>query len=394
MDRRLIICTVIIFIIILLGIIANSFFEIYDREKYNYPSREVSSNDYYALEQWLKETGHQIRTEEYFYPGVFETITEKVVMVDSWLFNWHNKEELIPWIENGGVFILNIDNRYYNDSETLINEYLAGFGITVNFSLRNRNQIEEVIIDPRPYTLYDDSSPKKTEEQQKHPRPPYSIYDDLNPKFQENITEKDSYPYFQYGISFLYEPQMNLYSEEEVFLLKDANEIIRLVEVTIGKGAFLITGLPVFMNNWSLRSEANAILTWKLTGGRTDENNMGILLIQSQSRNVSYSIFGPIMERGNIIPIIISAFILILIGFWMVIPSFGLVLEEKQRSARPIKDRFIAEIRFLKKQQALNYYLNVYERDKGKINDEKNDKIYNYKDLINQYRRIFYGTKS
>ena len=102
------------------------------------------------------------------------------------------------------------------------------------------------------------------------------------------------------------------------------------------------------------------------------------------------------MERGNLVPVIISSLILIILGFWMVIPVFGLVLPEKQFTARPIKDRFIAEIRFLKKYEALNHYLHVYEREQKCIRNEcgssEKEKIYNYQELINQYRRIFNGT--
>jgi len=98
------------------------------------------------------------------------------------------------------------------------------------------------------------------------------------------------------------------------------------------------------------------------------------------------------MERGNLLPVGISALLLIILGFWMAIPVFGLVTIEKQKSSRPIRDRFIAEIRFLKKYRALDHYLNVYEREKNP--EEKTEKKeYNYRELINQYRRIFYGTE-
>jgi hypothetical protein len=44
----------------------------------------------------------------------------------------------------------------------------------------------------------------------------------------------------------------------------------------------------------------------------------------------------------------------------MVIPSFGLVFGEKTSPGRPIRDRFLAEIRFLKRYRGLHVYLEVY----------------------------------
>ena len=69
--------------------------------------------------------------------------------------------------------------------------------------------------------------------------------------------------------------------------------------------------------------------------------------------------------------------LLIILGFWMVIPMFGLVSEEKQRSSRPIKDRFNAEIRFLKKYKALDYYLDIYKREQKTKKDNEKKQEYN-----------------
>jgi len=163
-------------------------------------------------------------------------------------------------------------------------------------------------------------------------------------------------------------------------IIKEELKGINLAEIKIGKGIINLVSTPRFMYNRYLLDEDNARLTWKLTGGRTDETNMDILFIRRPNINESKSIFGAIMERGNFTPVIISALLLIFIGFWAVVPCFGLVTNDKQKNSRPINERFTAEIRFLKKYKALDYYL-----------DKKEKSDYSYNELINQYRRKLNG---
>jgi hypothetical protein len=103
-------------------------------------------------------------------------------------------------------------------------------------------------------------------------------------------------------------------------------------------------------------------------------------------QHVSKAMFGKIMERGNFLPAGVSALLLLITGFWMVIPVFGLVSAEKQTTARPIKDRFAAEVRFLKKHGALTYYLEAYQSETKKTRK--------YRDLINLYRSVQNGTNT
>jgi hypothetical protein len=142
------------------------------------------------------------------------------------------------------------------------------------------------------------------------------------------------------------------------------------------------------MFNNSLNRQPNARLAWELTGELTVENNKGILFVRSGGRYISKSLFGKIMDRGNLIPVIISAALVIFIGFWMVIPVFGLVFYEKQKSSRPIKERFTAEISFLKKYKGLNYYLEVYERELQHGYNYSKEEKYNYNEIINKLRSV------
>jgi len=176
------------------------------------------------------------------------------------------------------------------------------------------------------------------------------------------------------------DPEISEFFKEQGLIMEEKfiNQI-RLIEIKIGEGAITAADMPYFMQNENISEIKNAELTWMLTGARTDSNNRGILFIRHSIWNTSKSFFGAIMERGNLTPVIISALLLILIGFWTVIPGFGLVIHDKQRNSRPIKDRFTAEIRFLKKYKALDYYL------------DKKENGYSYRELINQYRRKLNG---
>jgi hypothetical protein len=332
MDKRIYIFAAIVLITTLLGLLIYNYFEIVPYKRVVYPSREAISNNYLAMERWLKETGLPVRYINYLDLARLHEIHEKVIVVQPKAYIWGNMEEMIPWVEQGGFILISIDS-----SHTLW-DFLAGYGVIIN-------------------TGFDRIS--------------YPAFDIQNPAFDMQI-------------SFLIEKEDNL------FYLEDSYGFIRLVEIPIGHGAITVTGLPFFMYNRRLGEEANAALSWNLTGARAQEDN-GVLFIRDYQIPTK-QILGALMERGNLIPVGISALVIIVIGFWMIIPLFGLVFTEKQRSSRPIKDRFYAEIQFLRKYRALDYYLDVYEREQktGEYN-KQNDK-YSYRKLINQYRRIFNGT--
>ena len=344
MDKRIYISVIIILSFASVGVVFYNFFEIYPKKNNIPPSREVSANVYYGMEQWLKETGHNVRIMEIFNPDMLETIPEKVILALNGSSCWNDTEMLLPWIEQGGFLVISIDR--HSEENNPLYEFLLGLGITVEFIQSTINQISQEPYDDEP----------------------------------ENI------PDFQARISFHAE------DEDNVFVIKDNEGIIRLAEISIGNGALTVIGLPVFMYNQNLRKEENALLAWKLTGERTKNDSRDILFVRYQNIRARNSMFGAIMERGNPVPVIISSLILVILGFWMVIPVFGLVSSEKHAASRPIKDRFTAEIRFLKKYEALNHYLNVYRREQ-KQEHAKKEKTYNYRELINQYRSIFDGTE-
>ena len=347
MDKqRVYICIAIILFIALVGAVVYNYYEIYPQERFISPSREVFANDFYALDQWLRQTGHNVRIERHYFQGMFEGINEKVVMINSNSLFWFDPQELISWIEQGGFLIINLS--WHTEGNFHLYEFLSNLGIIVEYNLETFTETET----------------------------------------ETETEDEDLIPHFQQRISFLIERADN------ISYINDANGIVRLVEIFIGKGALTVVGTPFFMFNFNIKREVNADLAWKLTAGRffgeSDENNKGILFIREHGRTQP-SMLGAIIQRGNLVPIFVSSILLILVGFWSLIPVFGLVSKEKQRTSRPIKDRFNAEIRFLKKYRSLDHYLHVYEREK-KIKPAENKNSYNYRDLIDQYRRIHDGT--
>ena len=308
MSKQIFICTGIILFICLIGFIIYTYFEIYPLKKEIVPAKVTLNNNYLALDRWLIKTGHNIRIINNYSDKNIADITERVAVTDSLLFfDLMETENILSWIRKGHFLVICIDYLY---SDSCLNEFLDEFGITVM-------EIE-----------------------------PESAVDYIN------IPAFDSFHYF------ILESSDNGYTR---FTMEDEKGFIKLVEIQIGDGALTVTGTPYFMQNTNISELKNAELAWMLTGARTDAYNMGILFAREPNWNNVKSFFGAIIERGNLKPVIISSLILIFIGFWMVIPSFGLVSNEKTRNSRPIKDRFTAEIRFLKKYKALDYYLDINE---------------------------------
>lgn len=340
MDKRIYTCAAVILILVLLALLAYNYLEIIQEKKYTPPSREVYSNRYYAVERWLKETGRPVRIERGNNPSKITEAAEKVAVIYADAFKWENaKEQLSPWIEKGNMLVICLD--YYSNSnidENLL-DFLSVFGIGAETT---------------------------------------SVSGDY---WDENI------PNFDWAIHFPVE------EDSKKIVIKDKSGFIRLVQTSCGEGTLTVTGYPVFMFNHHLEKEVNARLAWKLTGEKAD--TQGVLFIRT--RYIAKSFFGKIMERGNLIPVLASALITIILGFWMIIPVFGLVFEEKQKTSRPIRERFSAEVNFLKKYKSLDYYLEIYDRElqlngELKLADDSQGREKKYMETINKIRSVYNGT--
>jgi len=340
MDKRIYICAAIVLVFTLLVLLAYNNFEIYQERIPTSPSREVYNNRYYALKRWLDETGHQVRIENGGSPEKIATSPERAAFVHATACSWKGAEEiLLPWIENGNSLYICLDSSDPEDINENLLEFLSGLGI---------EKVETTIV--------------------------------------SDAFKGENIPEFNWYIHFL------INEDADIFTVRDNQGYARLAEVVVGEGKLTITGVPSFMYNYNLKNKINAALAWELTGARAAA---GVLFIHAWY--IEKSIFGKIMERGNMLPVIFSALFVIILGFWMVIPVFGLVFEERQKNSRPIKERFATEISFLKKYKALDYYLDIYKRE-HQFTDEwtltnvsKAKEKYSYREIINKLRSVING---
>jgi hypothetical protein len=338
MDKRIYICAAIVLLFALLALLAYNNLEIYPEKIPVSPSRKVYSNWFYAMEQWLNETGHPVRVENRGSPEKIAASQETAALVHASDCSWEGAEEiLLPWIEEGNSLYICLDFYDVEDINENLLEFLSGLGIDIDTT-----------------------------------------------SFSEDF-KGQNIPDFGWYFRFLID------EDADIFTVRDSKDNARLAEVSAGKGKLIITGFPVFMYNYNLRNDVNAALAWELTGARAEA---GFLFIHA--RNIEKSILGKIMERGNMLPVIISALLVIALGFWMVIPVFGLVLEEKRKNSRSIRERFAAEISFLKKYKALYYYLDIYKREhkfaepvNANISEAK--KKYSYREIIGKLRSVING---
>jgi len=307
MDKRIFICIAIILVFCILAVLFYHYFEIVQEKKEVPPTREYYANNYLALERWLKETGRPVQSKNWF-PEDFTRQEETIIVLGSnfYLHEENVEDSLTEWIEGGCNLIVCLEDTL----NKVFLEYIANMGITVGTT------------------------------------PGYHTYTDENT------------PDFHWRYKF------DIEDEKDYYTIKDIHNNIRLVRIEMGMGSLTILGHPRFMQNYYIKEEKNARLTWDLIGNRSNET--GVLFVrhfrEGRTQNL---LLGTLMQRGNMLPILVSVTLLIFFGFWMVIPVFGKILEEKQKNSRPIKDRFAAEISFLKKYKGLYYYDEAINKIRG-----------------------------
>jgi hypothetical protein len=240
---------------------------------------------------------------------------ERYACVEASRFDWNDPEEtLLPWVEAGGRLVVFLD--YPISGEDLVS-FLAVLGI-------------------RAEAYGDEAAPETADDGAALP-----LFD-------------RRFVFFPAGDGT---NSLRTNSLRPVRTVEDGVGAVRLVTVYPGKGSVTLTGRPLFMQNYFLGAVPNARLSWELTGGALEEGG-GILFIRE--RKMARHFFGRLAERGNPLPLAVSVLVLTAVGFWMVIPAFGNPLRDEERPFRPIRDRFLAEIRFLKKYGALDSYLRPY----------------------------------
>jgi hypothetical protein len=329
--------------------------ELYPRRSRVPASREVRANSFYALEKWLASSGHPVRsTYRVFSPDLAGFIRELsgregIVFLESSLFSWNEAEEaLLPWLREGGALLLSLNPAW--------DEELEGDLLDFFDSLKIRVQDEKDLPDP------------EAEEAGAY----FEAEAETGADGREGVGKDEGLPLFHRRFRFSGTGENpagerdgggNSAGEEAgpVFL-KDHQGLGRLAEIPLGRGSLTVIGLPLFMYNSNLKEAANARLAWDLTAGKSPAERPEILFVRSGQ--AVKSLTGRLLERGNILPLLAAALFLILTGFWMLIPSFGIPRRENPDGGpRSIRERFRAEALFLKKHRALGLYLEAYIRE-------------------------------
>jgi hypothetical protein len=323
MGRHVIIVAAVAGALLLLGLLAWTQLEIYSEMEEIPYSRAARVNEYLALDRWLAGTGHPARIVPSGNPGTLEAGPERYACIQAARFDWDEAENtLLPWIEKGGRLVVFMDPP---EREALA-PFLAALGIRAE-----------------PYEYGQDEEDGAPNEDESSPDEGGGEY--AAPDLDSRIVfypAEDGEGGKQFG---------------SMETLKDTGGNVRIVTAYRGKGSATFTGRPWFMRNDFIGAMPNARLAWRLTGSALEEG-AGLLFIRE--KNSSRHFFGRLAERGNPLPLALSILALTAIGFWMVIPSFGPPLRDGEPSLRPIRDRFLAEIRFLGKYGSLDSYLRLY----------------------------------
>ena len=303
----------------IIAVFAYNYFEIYEQPIDKKPSRQARANEYLAMEQWLTKTGHAVRIISSANISNLLSAPEKVAVIFASLFDWKPDayNELEQWAENGGNLILCLGDEVIEAEKPGLEEFFSKFGFHVN----------------------------------------YNEY--------ELIENNDAFPAFSNDINFTISNQLLQPRGKDtvtntgtnIITIADPSGKIRLIRLPIKKGSITFCGTPDFMKSRSLDKEKNALLSWYLTGEQ-DIEKKGILFVRGAK--IEPGFFGRLAERGNFTPLLVSILVLLAAGFWMSIPVFGFLKGDEERPGKPIRERFLAEARFLKKYKSLASYLETY----------------------------------
>ena len=302
-KHRIIGLVVVVMVLGLLSFAVYSLFEIQPVTRTVPPSREARINEYLALDRWLGGMGISLRILDTGSLLLFLEAEERQIFIQSSLFHWTDEgvEYLSHWIREGGTLFLVLDySQGWVETEPL--SLLEQFGI--------RAEIESVRS-----TFY---------------------YDTEYPNYDQRVS------FTQY--------------DEAALALKDRSGRARLVQQRWGAGKLIVSGSPYFLLSGNLDEKANSRLAWTLFSGEGDW-----LFIRGTTR--VQGLLGSLFRQGNFQVLIVSALVLLVIGFWAVIPGFGLVRGDEEKPGKALRERFLAEGRFLKSYGALDFYHKAYMKE-------------------------------
>ncbi|GHV84942.1 hypothetical protein AGMMS50230_05500 [Spirochaetia bacterium] len=330
--------------------------EIADDVRWKDPSREAQANSYLALDRWLGTAGYAVRVLSM---GNISTILkgpEKTVFLEDSRFTWTNQNGaaeaiLFPWIKEGGRLIISLDK--YADPRLEV--FMEALGVKeTGFS----------------YDEDDETGEAETAEA----APPAGTTETAETAAETPGTDetagndepKTLYPwgFFDWMRSFkLVEKKPPV---DRIRIIKDTEGVIKLVQLEMEKGWVVFTGQAHFLNNSFLKDPKGAALARELffdpaTADVPAAEQPGILFIRSLTGEKH--LLGNLAERGDPRTMGIALALLLIAGLWMVIPSFGRYHPAPEKPGKPLRERFLAEGRFLKKYRALDKYIEVYKKE-------------------------------
>ena len=311
----------------LLVFAAWSFLEIYPRTRHLPPSPEARANNYLALDRWLDTMGIPVRAESSGDLALVSRAEEKKIFIQASLFSWTGEaaEYFSAWIEKGGHLIIVLDNyeipsnryqsyRHYRGEEDEYLLLLEDFGIKAEIDADNP--------------------------------------DSESGSGSSSAEAPDYDPELSFEVS----------ADEDGLFLRDWTGLARLVEVNRGKGKLTVMGNPRFLFSDSIGEAPNTRLAWALfADGSESAGQNGWLFIRGTAR--IRGLLGTLFRQGNLTVLLVSLLALLVIGFWTAIPVFGLVRGGDEKNGKSLRERFLAEGRFLKRYDALEFYCAVYLKD-------------------------------
>ena len=315
----------------LFAIALYSLFEIQPMTRRLPPSRDARINEYLALDRWLQSSGLTVRTESSANLSMLLGAEERQIFIQASLFRWTDEavEYLVRWIEEGGSLFLALDysrEHFTGHSQDWHNEgpmlLLGVFGIEAE------------------------------------PESSMSAY-----RHETDLWFTD-FPNYDSRVSFIV---INNVVNEQPLILNDSSGHTRLVQIKRGDGKLTVSGRPLFLLSSNLDRAPNARLAWALFAtdsvpeATLNGEEAGWLFIRGLTR--TQGLFGSLFRQGNLVALIVSLLVLLLTGFWAVIPAFGLLRGDDEKPLRPLRERFLTEGRFLKRYDALGFYRAVYIKE-------------------------------
>lgn len=326
MKRNYIIAFGILAILTTLALAAWNLFETEPVAKQMPPSREARRNPYLALDRWLLESNISVHAKSSCDLTTISRSAEKNIFIQASLFEWSDEAvyHFINWVKEGGHLFLVLDYTAIPH-----NSYLS---IEENWSYK----------DNEPFFLLEEFGISAETGGGSNGR----YHDSASPVFGKDV-------FFNVFEDFVY--------DTPPILVKDWTDLNRLVQIKHGKGKITVSGEPRFLFSNFIGSAPNTRLAWAIFSGEDNAGQNGWLFIRGAAK--THGLLGSLWQEGNFPVLIISILVLLVICFWAVLPMFGLVGKDNERPLKTLRERFLAEGRFLKHYGALTLYSNTYVKE-------------------------------